>query len=107
MYSPEQMLEEAPPLRELEPEIGIAGKKTSTVPKIPRSSRPKVHSFWNTPQEIPVTKITIHHVFDPLLHFVHKVNVTIRSSNAAIRLIFKNTKEQTAITAVSPGSTIH
>jgi len=98
---------EASPIKELEPEIGIAGKKAHSVSKIPRSTRPKVSAFWNTPQEIPTTKMTIHHTFDPMLHFSHKVNVTIRSSNAAIRLIFKNTKEQTAITAVSPGSTIH
>ena len=42
-----------------------------------------------------------------MLHFHHKLNVTIRHINAVIRLIFKNTKEQSAITAISPGSSIH
>jgi len=40
-------------------------------------------------------------------HFNHKLNITIRQINAVIRLIFKNTKEQSAITAISPGSSNH
>ena len=49
----------------------------------------------------------IHHEFGNTLHFHHKVNVTIRNINAVIRLIFKNTKDQSAITAISPGSNLH
>lgn len=92
----------------VEPNIGLAGKIKSnkqTVP--PKPIRQKVPSFWNTPLDVPPTKMIIHHEFDPLLHFYHKVNITIRNINAVIRLIFKKTKDQAAITAVSPGSTMH
>ena len=44
---------------------------------------------------------------DPTHHFNHKTNITIRNINAVIRLIFKNTKEQAAITAISHGNTMH
>ena len=53
------------------------------------------------PMEVPPTKITIHHVFDNSLHFNHKLNVTIRTINTAIKLIFKNNKDQAAITVMN------
>ena len=43
----------------------------------------------------------IHHEFDNSLHFNHKLNVAIRNINAAVKLIFKNTKDQYAITAIT------
>jgi hypothetical protein len=74
---------------------------------MPKITQQKVASLWNTPLDPPQTKMIVHHEFDLHLHFHHKVNVTIRNINAVIRLIFKNTKDQTAITALSPGSSIH
>jgi uncharacterized protein (DUF1499 family) len=74
---------------------------------ISKITRQKMASCLNMPMDVPQTKMVVHHEFDPLLHFHHKVNVTIRNINAVIRLIFKNTKDQTAITAISPGSSIH
>ena len=44
---------EPSPIKEPDADIGIAGKKTHSISKIPRSTRPKVAAFWNTPQEIP------------------------------------------------------
>ena len=40
-------------------------------------------------------------------HYNHKTNIVIRNINAVIRLIFKNTKDQQAITALSPGNSAH
>lgn len=88
-------------------------KEADLIKKIPYTKyksyalKPGKNCFWNQPQEVPPTKIKIHHSFDPSLHFNHKMNVTIRNINAVIRLIFKNTKDQAAITAVAPGNTIH
>ena len=45
----------------------------------------------------------IHHEFDNSLHFSHRMKIAIRSINAAVKLIFKNTKEQQAITATNQG----
>ena len=64
--------------------------------------KPGVH--WNQPQEVPPTKIKIWHEFDNALHFHHKFNATVRNINIVVRLIFKNTKDQSAITAVSLGT---
>ena len=61
-------------------------------------------SNWREPQEIPPTKIKIWHEFDKGLHFYHKFNVTVRHINVVVKLIFKNTKDQSAITAMSAGS---
>ena len=55
--------------------------------------RPVIKKFWNITQDIPPTKITIHHPFDNMLHFNHKSNIVLRKINAVIRLIFKNTKD--------------
>jgi hypothetical protein len=94
------------PPKEEENESALSAKK-QFVSRIPRTNRVKPSNFWNQPVEVPPTKIKIHHEFDNMLHFNHKVNVTIRNINAVIRLIFKNTKDQQAITAISPGSTLH
>ena len=59
---------------------------------------------WREPQEVPPTKIKIWHEFDTALHFYHKFNVTVRNINIVVRLIFKNTKDQSAITAMSQGT---
>ena len=91
---------------EEENELALSAKK-QYVSRINRTNRVKPSCFWNQPQEIPPTKIKIHHEFDNMLHFNHKVNITIRNINAVIRLIFKNTKDQQAITALSPSSTLH
>ena len=42
-----------------------------------------------------------------MLHFNHKSNVVLRNINAVIRLIFKNTKEQQAITALRDAGPSH
>ena len=61
---------------------------------------------WREPQETPPTKIRIWHEFDPALHFNHKFNVTVRHINVVVKLIFKNTKDQSAITAMSQGTSL-
>lgn len=98
----------------------VAGMPVGTRSRLPRVPRAPTHAnaspasiaaknalknaFWNLPPETPATQIPIHHKFDVGLHFNHKLNVTIRNINAVIKLIFKNTKEQSAITALSPGT---
>ena len=52
-----------------------------------------VKKFFSVPQEMPSTKIKIHHKFDSSLHFNHKTNIVFRKINGMIKLIFKNTKE--------------
>jgi len=56
---------------------------------------------------MPPTSMVIHHPFDASLHFNHKTNIVIRNINSVIRLIFKNTKDQAAITSINPGNSIH
>lgn len=70
-------------------------------------AKPTAKSFWNVPQDVPPTKMKIHHQFDNMLHFNHKSNVVLRNINAVIRLIFKNTKEQQAITALRDAGPSH
>jgi hypothetical protein len=59
------------------------------------------------PPEMLPTNVIIHHPFDVNLHFNHKTNIVIRNINSVIRLIFKNTTDQAAITAINPGNSIH
>lgn len=58
---------------------------------------PTKKPIWCLPQEVPPTRITIHHEFDNTLHFSHKLNVTIRNINAAVKLIFKNKTDSGAM----------
>ena len=73
----------------------------NTNPVSPSAKKPA----WLMPQDIPSTQITIHHKFDNNLHFNHQLNKTIRNINAAIKLIFKNDKDRSAITVSSGGAT--
>ena len=71
------------------------------------SKSPMAKPNKQLPPEMPPTKIKIFHSPDMSLHYNHKVNIVIRNINAVIRLIFKNTKEQAAITAISHGNSVH
>jgi hypothetical protein len=42
--------------------------------------------------------VKIHHEFDPSEHFNHPTNVILRNHNFIIRTLFKNTREQQALT---------
>jgi hypothetical protein len=50
------------------------------------------------------TRIKVYHNFDEEEYLNNKINITFRNINTVIKLIFKNTKDQSAIFAVSSSS---
>ena len=48
--------------------------------------------------QIPPCIYPIHHSMDPSEHFNHPINVILRNHNFVIRSLYKNYKEQTALT---------
>lgn len=78
-------------------------------PKVVKTEKSQITQFLEGghPDEMPPTNVKIFHAFANEEHFYHPINVTLRNTNFIIKLLFKNTKEQQALTScTSPASNL-